>query len=1116
MVIENEKMIRVMRHLLIACFLWVSGAAYSQSVGGSLGSPDTARCTSVNGGTITLTGHTGTILRWEYSYSGGDPWTPIAHVSAVYNFSNLAQNTSFRVVVKAPGFLPATSSTIRIRVYDSSAGGSITAPTAVCSGSLAQLNLANNAGSILQWEESSNYGSTWTIVPGSAAAQQLTRTISQDLTYRVSVKNGTCPAVYSSLSTVLVAAPSVSGTIGGIDSVCASANSFALTLTGFTGTSLSWEHASSLSGPWVAIGETTATLNQSNIPATGHYRVSVKSSACPAVYSPVHTVHVSSMTAAGNIVGTNSVCENDTIMLNLVNQNGALLNWQESTNAGASWASLNLTSSTIALNRSAGDIRFRTLVKNGVCPVVTSPAFIVSVHQLPAVQFSTIPVCEDLALSFSNTTPGMNTYAWDFGDGTGTTASQPVHTYLSNGAFSVRLIATDVFGCADSIRNSVTIYDNPAADFLVMSDTVCNGDFVEFVNSTQLSQGTIMSYQWKLNGSVFATNSQPIQQLINSGNNTIQLKVVTSAGCTDSITKTVNVHPKPQADFTAANSCLGTTTVFQNLSQIENGTVINTWSFGDGNTSSLNQVQHQYTSWGSFNTQLIVKSIYLCADTAVHTTVVNPTPVIDFTFSDICLGDSAAFVSTVINANPATYNWNFGDGSSGTISNPTHVYGGFGTYGVNLNVTSDSGCVAAVSHNIIVSAVPNASFSMQNACVNSVIAIVNYSSIPSGTIQYAWDLGGQLSSDPQPAPVFTTAGIYTAQLVASSENGCSDTAVIQFTIFDQPVAAFSHVNVCYGFPMQFHETSTVSFGSISGVVWDFGDNSNSTLPDPEKMYLNEGDYAVQLIAWSSNGCSDTVVETISIYDAPIADFSVNNSCLGEISAFVNISQLDNGVYTSAWNFGDGGTSTLFAPNHVYATSGVYLAELVITSDQGCQDSVKEYVYSYAIPNVLAGTDATVDKGYVHQLQAGGAATYVWTPSEGLSNPQIANPAAQPLQTQTYALTGIDQHGCIGYDTVVITVNDTYKIAPYNIVTPDANGQNDTWIIGNIETYSNNQISIFNELGNEVYRTQAYSNTWEGRNKTGEILPDGTYYYVITFPGTSHVYKGDLLLIRNMH
>lgn len=99
--------------------------------------------------------------------------------------------------------------------------------------------------------------------------------------------------------------------------------------------------------------------------------------------------------------------------------------------------------------------------------------------------------------------------------------------------------------------------------------------------------------------------------------------------------------------------------------------------------------------------------------------------------------------------------------------------------------------------------------------------------------------------------------------------------------------------------------------------------------------------------------------------------------------------------------------------------------------------------------------------------------------------------------------------------MMVTVNETYKVIPYNLLTPDNNGKNDTWIIEYITSYPNNEVVVYNEMGHEIFTQRKYANTWDGKNKTGEILPDGTYYYVLKFDNSDVEYKGEILLLRNL-
>jgi gliding motility-associated-like protein len=148
------------------------------------------------------------------------------------------------------------------------------------------------------------------------------------------------------------------------------------------------------------------------------------------------------------------------------------------------------------------------------------------------------------------------------------------------------------------------------------------------------------------------------------------------------------------------------------------------------------------------------------------------------------------------------------------------------------------------------------------------------------------------------------------------------------------------------------------------------------------------------------------------------------------------------------------------------------------------------------------------------LQATGATSYNWYPSFSLNNPNIQNPIATPNETTYYIVEATNSNGCANSDTVLITVSDDFLLIPYNIVTPDGNGKNDVWVVQNIESYPNNTVTILDEWGVVVFEQTSYDNTWNGINKQGNILPDGTYYYIVTLKDANKIYKGFVTLLRN--
>ncbi len=147
------------------------------------------------------------------------------------------------------------------------------------------------------------------------------------------------------------------------------------------------------------------------------------------------------------------------------------------------------------------------------------------------------------------------------------------------------------------------------------------------------------------------------------------------------------------------------------------------------------------------------------------------------------------------------------------------------------------------------------------------------------------------------------------------------------------------------------------------------------------------------------------------------------------------------------------------------------------------------------PAIDAGPDVTILEGHIATLEASGAFYYAWSPPPVLYE-YTYNPDVEPTVTTMYYLYGTDfTQTCVAYDSVLVTVVPNEELVFYNTFTPNSDGNNDTWYIGNIQKYPNNRLEIYNRNGKLVYKTTSYLNTWDGK-AFGETLPEGTYFYVI--------------------
>jgi gliding motility-associated-like protein len=461
-----------------------------------------------------------------------------------------------------------------------------------------------------------------------------------------------------------------------------------------------------------------------------------------------------------------------------------------------------------------------------------------------------------------------------------------------------------------------------------------------------------------------------------------------------------------------------------------------------------------------------------------------------------------------------SYQWTFGDGSTSAEASPSHVYATAGVYQVSLTVTTGSDCRSTAARTVRVHALPEARFTFGNGCQGDPIAFSNLSAIAAGTLGYQWDFGdGSTSTQTNPSHPYLAAGTYTVRLTATSGSGCQDVLEQTVTIHERPVVDFTAAAVCDGKTTAFANLTGITATANTAYNWDFGDGTSSTAADPVKQYLNPGRYTVTLRVTTASGCSAGVTKTVTLHAMPVASFRAADVCEGEAVQVENRSAISTGSLTYQWDMGDGTTYLVPAPVHRYARPGTYAIALRVTSDAGCGDSLTRYVTVHPLPVAEAGPDVTASKGFGVRLQAAGGVQYRWAPVDGLSDPDAPAPIARPSATTTYTVTVTSAAGCTSTDQVTVTVQEDYKLIASNVLTPDGNGVNDTWQIFNIETYGTCNVRVVDRWGKQVYRQDNYQNDWQGVSGR-DVLPDGTYYYIITFRDSREVYKGALTILRN--
>ena len=947
-------------------------------------------------------------------------------------------------------------------------------------------------------------------------------------TYTVEVYGPTCSTLTATTS-VEINPVTVSGAISGSSTVCQTSNSGSLNIFGEVGDVLYWEISNSLGGPWSSVNSTNTVQTYNGLTANTYYRAIVQSGSCGIETTAESLVEVIPPSLGGNIIGSKEICSGvngDSLML--INYRGAINKWQYSTDNGTSWTDIANSTSTYSYPSITETTWYRAEIESTPCSISYSDTAVIKVNPNPVADFENDTVCAGIQTTFTNnssvTSGSISTTTWDFGSGSGSTVLAPIYMFPGSSNYLVSLEVRSDKGCVDFKSKTVPVYQNPVSSFT--QNNVCDTIAMGFQNNTSNPFNTNV-YQWFFSdNSGLGSSSMSYDTLFtfsSAGSYDVSLVTTNANQCKDSVTNQVTVYPRAIISFQGDSVCLGQPITFINTSQTSSSLITYLWSFGDGSNSSLNSPTYNYSSSGDFFVTLSTISpgssgTTGCIDTLRQKIVIYPTPIASFNVNNICKYDSVVFQNTTDTIIPnLTFNWDFDNGQFSNSYSPNHLYQSANSYTVELNVSSDYGCGSNVSKNIEVYPIPTSNFTFSNECLGNAINFFN-TSTSIYNLTYDWGFGDSSvnGTSQDVSHIYSVSDTFNVQLIISSVYNCRDTVNKSVLVYPKPYVNFTNTSACYGELTQFTDATTISSGTISNYLWNFDDLSNSIDQNPDHLYANEGTYNVSLSVVSDLNCSSDTSIMITVNPFPTADFTFYNACLNELVNFSNNSYIsDNSLLNYVWDFSDGNSSNLSDPQNSFSTFGLKSIKLMATSNNNCTDSVSKYIEVFNLPTVNAGLDTVVSQGFPVQLfgYALGATGFSWTPISAINNNTIFNPVVTPLETTSYKLEITDINGCKNIDSVTVTVLKDYKLFINNVITPDNNGENDTWIINNIETFGSVNVYIFDRWGKEIFSKKGYQNDWDASTNYDQV-PDGTYYYIINFDESDIVYKGALTILRN--
>ncbi|MFK8164940.1 MAG: PKD domain-containing protein, partial [Lewinella sp.] len=520
--------------------------------------------------------------------------------------------------------------------------------------------------------------------------------------------------------------------------------------------------------------------------------------------------------------------------------------------------------------------------------------------------------------------------------------------------YTISLVATNECG-VDTFTQDITVLPPDVTAFIQL-DTLRGCQPLTLPAQSFSTPGSELS--WTIIGPdgnqvSGGTGSRPNVPLDQPGLHTI---ILTATGCgSDADTAYVEVLPAPEVSFTNLPTvCLGQSITFNNGSPAISAS---NWDFGDGTSSADYSPDHVYDSAGIYTvTYTGFSRMNNCPATVTGQVRVLGLPVSAFSPANGsgCPGLTVDFVNNSSGVGPLRYSWNFGDGSNETaLASPSHTFQQAGDFTVRLITFDDAGCFSDTAFTVInIFEPPISSFELSSneLCLNNDVLLATSTSSAAST---TWLIDGLSTTGATTTFTPSTPGAFSIRQVATNSEGCRDTSQQFFNVLPSP-AAMASVDldeICAGGAPVFTANGSTFFTDF---LWDFGDGTGSTEPNPAQTFNEVGDYNIRLIATNTNGCpADTAFIDLTVYPNPVADFIIDKPEDCGAPAEVNLNNTSSGNLSNEWDFGNGQMGTDLSPALIYDDAGTYTIQLVAVSDFGCRDTARQEVDVFGRPEAIA-------------------------------------------------------------------------------------------------------------------------------------------------------------------
>ncbi len=671
-------------------------------------------------------------------------------------------------------------------------------------------------------------------------------------------------------------------------------------------------------------------------------------------------------------------------------------------------------------------------------------------------------VNEDISATFngsgSSDNVGIVSYQWNFGDGGTGNGIIVSHTYINPGTYTLTLTVNDAAGngpVSDTLTVTVLDTTPPIAD--AGPDKTVNEDTsVTFDGSGSSDDEGIVSYQWDFGDGGTASGISVSHTYPTPGTYTVTLTVTDGVGLSDSDTLVVTViDVTPPVAVAGQDRILNIniSSVFDGSGSSDNVDIVSyQWNFGDGGTASGIIVSHAYSNPGTYTVTLTVNDAAgngPVSDTL--TVIVDATPPVAEAGPDRTVDEDTVVTfngsGSSDNVGIVIYQWNFGDGGTGSGVIVSHTYSEPGIYTVTLTVDDEAGNgpVSDTLTATVMDVTPPVAEAGPDKTVNEDTSVAfngSGSSDNVGIVSYAWDFGdGGTGSGVAVNHTYSNPGTYTVTLTVTDGVGLSDSDTLTVTVIDVTpplVEAGADQIVSEDISTTFNGGGSSDNVGIVSYQWNFGDGGTGNGIIVSHTYSNPGTYIVTLMVDDAAGngpVSDTLTVKVVDTTPPVADAGPNQTVNEDTSATFDGSGSsdDEGIVSYQWDFGDGGTASGITVSHIYSDPGTYTVTLTVTDVVGLSDTdtLTVTVLDVTPPIADAGPDQAVNEDTPVTFNGNGSSdnvgivSYAWDFGDGgtASGITVSHTYSNP-GTYTVTLTVNDAagNGPVS-DTLTLTVLD---------------------------------------------------------------------------------------------